>query len=384
MHKMSSSNERNKMDGMDNTHLASALVSSGLSVYKWGKAFTVAQLPILEKPLEFAQQQVVSVATGALAHAHLTPEAVISTLDSKTLDLVVYLDAEKKYVVAKDHVAKPIKLIADAKDVACARASGFRAQASHTVDAMLAGTERVVDSYLPANAPENEFDADETKVARFQSLSLVTSRRLKKSFVDKVSALRLQEKVQLDRCVEFLDMEAVRERVSSSAVGSKVLNSESYATFKGFVVTRAMPCAENLGNQFGKYKNDLMLSAEARVLVPVKDFYAIAAAEFIKMTKCTEDFFQNPKENLLVCQLSAEEFAAKYVAMVKAACGEGWSEKLAQPTESFLELCKSTYGQIQKTVQVERVEAFVAALRVRLASEWETRVKSAVAKRTPQ
>lgn len=369
---MSSSDELNKMDTLANKqHVVSALFSSGLSAYKWSKAFTVAQLPILEKPLDFAQNQVVSLATGALSQAKLNPETVVNKLDSKALDFIVYFDVEQKYALAKKSSAKPIKIVADVKEGACARVSGIQSKASKSVDTLLAGAEKTVDSYLPSNGKADLFDADATKVARIQSLSLATSRRLKKRVMDKFSDLRIRD-TQLGRYAEFLDVAVVRERVSSSAVGSKVLNSEAYATVKGFVVTKAVPCAENLGNQFGKYKTDFALATQTHVFTPAKDFYAIATAEFIKLTKSTEDLLKNPKE-----------FTTKYVDMVKAAMGEGWSEKLAQPTETFFGVCKSAYAQVQKACpegQVEKVEALVTALRIRLASEWETRVKPAIAK----
>lgn len=353
---------------LEKKHLVSSLLSCSVSAYEWSKAFTVAQLPILEKPLDFAQNQVVSLATGAFSHGKVNPEAVVSNLDSKALDLLLYFDVEQRYSLVKSKTAKPVKLIADAKDGACVCVSGLQIQASNRLDKMLGGAEEIVDSYLPSIGAENSFQADETKLSRLKSLPLFTSRRLRKHAMEKFSELRLQE-TKLSRYAEFLDLEAVRERVSSSAVGSKVLNSSSYATVKGFVVTKALPYAE------------------ANVFTPAKDFYAIATAEFIKLSESTKDFSKNSKGAVLARRLAAEEFAGKYIVMVKAACGEAWSEKLAKPTESFLGFCNTAYLQVQKACpegQAQRVEALVMALRARLASEWETRVMPTITKKKAQ
>lgn len=375
MKKVSQSQDLNKMAGQK--QVVSSLLAYGLSTYKFGKQFTVGHLPILQKPLDFGETKAASLTSAAFARANMTPDGVITNLDNKALQLITYLDVDQKYACAKTKAATPIKIISEAKDYALK----LQDRASKRVDVVISSAECLVDSYLPlgAKGPEKGVrDPKASKVTRIVNLPIDTTCRVKDRAVARMSDLCSREKSPLTRYVDLIDLQVVRERLTSSSVGSAVLNSDSYLVFKGFVVRNvreATAATCGVSQKLGKYKTEIAIAADARVLTPAKDFYAIAAAEFIKLTK-------NPKEELFACSASAERFATKYYASVKVALGEGWSEKLAPPTEAFLGYCKSAYKQVQVTCPqgTEKTEAFLNALRIRLSAEWTTRVQPAIQK----
>merc|ERR1711871_1623090 len=123
-------------------------------------------------------------------------------------------------------------------------------------------------------------------------------------------------------------------------------------------------------------------------LTPAKDFYATASAEFLKRAESAEELRKLGAGKIQ----DNREFAEKYIESVKVALGAAWSEKLVAPTTEFLAMLQTEFEPFRKAylegvenpnVTTEDgtpytidagLEAFVTALRMRLATEWETRV----------
>lgn len=385
--------------------IVSSLLNFSMSSYEWGKVLAIAQLPAAEAPLAYLEGKLAETTAEVLKRAKTDSETVVKTLDSTAFDVIEYLKVDEKLEDAKKVAALRVQqlkgdeakelaeeielqqLIADAREVAWERVAGLQTTASNKVDEAIAGVEGYVDAVLPAEEGEEEPAAPEeeqeegTKVARVRTLSATVSRRFKKKAMAslKTVELKLRESpivhVDLVRYAELLELEAVRARVSSTA--EQISQTDSYAVVKGYVV-KASDITE-------KYKAEAATTLEAKVVAPSREFYAVATAMFIQRVKSAEDLLKMGQTEYE----TRSEFAAKYLASVKAAVGDAWEQKLQKPLEGYLEVLRACYKEGRESAAAAApdgtpytissgLSAFVTALNARLAHEWEARVQPTI------
>lgn len=401
------------------TKFVSTLLTYGLSSYKWSKALALTQAPAIDSPLQWLEEKVMETTTLGLKQVALTPEGVVAKLDGKASELNTAYELDTKFASSKTWSAKQLlklkgedamtaelaeeielhQLIADARAVAWNRVStiqtrvtGLQTTASDKVDTLLEGAEGFVEKVFPAQeegeAQAFEADADATKASRVRTLSTTVGRRFKKKALAKLGGMTLKlrdtQKVHLDlvRYSELLDIAAVRERVTAkyTDVSDTVTSSVTYTVVKGYVVTASDTTA--------KLQAGIKSNVEVRVLAPAKDFYAIATAEFIKRKESANDLIALGSESIG----TRTEFATKYLESVKAALGSQWNDKLYAPSMKFLEKCEAEWAPLLlaynegvenpnnttedgKPLTIDAgVAAFVEALKMKLAYDWEVHV----------
>lgn len=360
------------------------------------------------KALEYIKYyQVAEKVEGLNTSIKAHKQSALTPFQRRILALKTGEDAAE--VTVDDEIAL-LNLIADARAVAWTQVTDTYTNVNTTVtetyskveqgvadraDAILDASEAYVEKVLPPAEDDDEEDEPTTasdhdvtdaklRTARVKQLSSKVSRRVKKRVVDSLAGvtLRLREAgvgdkftnpiVHLDlvKYAELLDLNAIRERVESTA--TLVANIKPVEVAQGLVVrasTLRDELAKRLREEAAKRRGEAEQIFQVRILTPANNFYEVATAEFVRLVEAG-------KASSLEHRVQLEEFLTK----LSESLGEAWNAKLKKPAEEYYELLSDTFSVEYNAYQAAPdLKTFVVAVSKRLSEKFQRVSTSAAA-----